>query len=672
MLRITPPTIALSSPRVAIAGLYALSGVLFGAALSTPALGLLAWPSIAALAVALARTHSSRAAIVGTLVAQFLGRLAGCPWSWQAADLIFDYSPPVEAAIAFAQLASWAIPNTLTIGLLHRICRSKVAVRFWLPAAWGLGESLSYSLSQVCIDNWLNTQWQVAPVLRALALVGWWPLFFGCLFAAAALGEALAARSLRIALPALALLLAIGSAPPIRTRDEAQLGGIAALHVRSKVELPHRIPEGGDLLVWPEAALDLQPLMAEGAGTGAVIPPPLPGANVNHLLGLVTSLPNGIHQNSVLSVTAEGRVLASRAKRFLMPIAERRVLLFGRDRYLPGSRPVRLDVSGRAISALVCGEAFSRALAAEGKRSGAAIMALIAREAFMPTDTAQNQLLAIQVMRSVEFGLPSVRASYGGHAAFVAADGRVLARSGRTRNGILLWDPTHGGRDFDFRGRPIGIGPPPVDPAPDVAVLYSEQAPELRARCPEGRCSYHSIERFTCQDARAAAVIVSGHGQSPDYLSRPASDVAAAVRCFKPQLVVIDTCFGATSDLLNALGNLDAEVVAAASLLPPSGFVYGSDFFAAVDPKVRAAAVNTLPVTELLRWRIDQAALASVLTGVDAMAAEALGAHLARRRPWMVKVEVPSGGPILVPVAWERLRSAHPVPRMLPPARSVH
>lgn len=663
------PRAVLTSPLCLPGGLYLLSGLLFGAALATPTLALLAWPSIVVLAIALQRTESSLGAVGGALVSQFVGRLVGCPWSWKAADLIFDYGPLTEATIAFGQLASWAIPNTLTIGLFHRICRGRVAVRFWLPVAWALGEVLSYSLSQVCLVDWLNTQWRVIPVLRALALVGWWPLLFGCLFAAASIGEALAARSVRIALPALAIFTAIALAPPIGAHGEAKLEGIATLHVNSKVDLPHRLPEGVDLLIWPEAALDLQPLLAEGPGRGAVIPPPLPGANVNHLIGLLTSLPGGVRQNSVVAVGAEGQVLQSRAKRVLMPIAERRALIFGRDTYRIGSRSVRLDVSGRAIAALVCGEAFSRALAAEAKSSGAEIMALVAREAFMPTDIAQNQLQAIQVMRSVEFGLPSVRASYGGHAAFVAADGRVLARSGRIGNGILRWDSQHGGQDFDFRGRSINAGSSPAALAPDVAVLYSEQAPALRARCLEGRCAYHSIERFTCNSARASAVIVSGHGQPPDYLARPAAEIAAAVRCFHPQLVVVDTCFGATSELLKALGDLDAVVVAASSLLPPSGFVYGPGFFSASDPQVRAAAVNTLPLTELLRWRIDQGALDTLLAEVDAMDSESLGAHLARRRPATVKFELPGGGPVLIPINRQRLGPVRP-PQLRLPARS--
>lgn len=283
------------------AGLCALSGLLFGAALASPPPGLLAWPSIAALTAALRRTRSFRAAALGILVAQFIGRLVGCPW----------------------------------------------------------------------------------------------------------------VRSARVALPAAALIGAIALAPPIPARGEARLRGVAALPVSSTVDLPHRLPAGIDLLIGPEAALELRPLLAENPGSGALIPAPLPGARTNHLLGLITSLPGGIRQNPVLSVAADGHVLASRAKRLFMPIAERRVLFFGRTRYQAGARPVRLDVSGRAIAALVCGEAFSRALVSEGKESGAELIALVAREGFMPTATAHDQLLAIQVLRSVEFGLPSVRAAYG-------------------------------------------------------------------------------------------------------------------------------------------------------------------------------------------------------------------------------------------------------------------
>ena len=243
----------------------------------------------------------------------------------------------------------------------------------------------------------------------------------------------------------------------------------------------------------------------------------------------------------------------------------------------------------------------------------------------------------------------------------------MLATSRTDRNGLLVWDHARGARDFDLRGRLAGDGAPPSDPPADVAVLYSERAPHLRARCPEGRCAYSPLEGFECGEARAAAVIVAGHGQPPDYLARPAAEVAAAIRCFEPELVVVDTCFGASSELLAALGDLHAVIVATASLLPSSGFLYDREFFSEEDPRRRAEAVRTLPASELLRWRIDPAALREVLGVVAAMSPDELGERLARRRPPTVKMTLPEGGPVLVPIAWERLGSTRPRPKGRPP-----
>lgn len=133
--------------------------------------------------------------------------------------------------------------------------------------------------------------------------------------------------------------------------------------------------------------------------------------------------------------------------------------------------------------------------------------------------------------------------------------------------------------------------------------------------------------------------------------------------------MIVDTCFGASSELLAALGDLEAVIVATTSLLPSSGFAYGGEFFAARDPRARAEAVRTIPESELLRWRNDPGALAGALAQVEAMDAEELGARLARRSPTMVKVELPGGGSVLVPIAWERLGPTRPRPSIRVPSR---
>ncbi len=247
-----------------------------------------------------------------------------------------------------------------------------------------------------------------------------------------------------------------------------------------------------------------------------------------------------------------------------------------------------------------------------------------------------------------------------GYALFVSSDGRVLAQSGTDQNGFLMWDEARGARDVDFYGRTIDTGMPALVPAPNTAVLYSQYAPALRARCPEGRCSYHAIEDFECREARAATVIIAGHGQPPTYLSRDAETVAAAVRCFEPELVVVDTCYGASSGLLASLGDLEAVVVAAPTLLPFSGLGFEPEFFTAEDPERRAVAIRSPPGGELLRWRVDQTSLAATLERVASMDATTLGKHIARRSPAEVKVPLGTSGSVLVPVDWTRVRSRAP------------
>lgn len=651
------------------AGLYGLAGALLGAALASPWLAACAWLAIAAYAVALGRTRSSLVAAACVVVAHGLTTLIAFPWMWAGNHRIFAYSLAEMVALRFGEVMILAVPYAIAVGVGHGLLARRLAARLWLPLAWAGGEALSFATSNACVDDWLNTQWTAQPVLRALALVGWWPLLLACLFAAASLGEALATRRWRVALPGAALVAALPLAPAIVDDRADALAGIGAMHTSSTVALPHVLPDGVELLLWPEATLELRPLLAEGPGNGAFVPPLLPGSPVAHLTGLLTTLPDGRMQNQALAVAADGRVLASRAKRVFLPVAERRFLGLGETPYLAGTRPALLEVGGRSIVPLICGEGLSRGLLAEGLAAGGEVLAILASDRWFASERALRQFLAIQVLRSVEFGVPSVRAAFDGRASFVGADGRVLARSALERGGILTWDRARGARDLDFRGRAIDEGPPPTDPPPDVAVLYSEQAPHLRARCPEGRCVYHPLERFECEGARAAAVIVAGHGQPPEYLARPAAEVAAAVRCFEPELVVIDTCLGASSELLLALGDLDAVIVATASLLPSSGFTYGRDFFAATDPAARAAAVHTAPATEILRWRNDPGALAELLAGVEAMGADELGARLARRVPPTVKVELPGGGPVLVPIAWERLGARRPRPPMRPRSR---
>ncbi len=628
-----------------------------------PALALGAWLAVACMAAALTWTLEPWLALLGALIAHWLAVLIGLNWLVEMNISVFQCTSATAYMYMAGETCVWALCLALPIGLGFMLFRRRVAVCWWLPLAWAAGETLRFEVMNVNIGDWLVTQWTVEPVLRLLGLAGWWPTHFACIFAASCFGQAIATRHRAVALPSAIIVIALLMLPPLPGHGTELLRGVAAVHTTSTVALPHSYPPGSDsddpidLIIWPETVFHLRAKMLEGPGRGTRIPQLVHGGHASQLIGLETTWPQADSLNQIVAVGDDGLVLASRAKKLLLPIAERQFLGLGHNRYPPGTYPARLEVAGRSIIPLICGEFLSRALVQEGLLAGGELLVVIAGDQMMSNDRARRQLLAVQVLRSVEFGVPSVRASFRGWAYFISSDGQLLARSGHTRNGLLRWDEQHGARDIDFYGRTIDADPPAPHPQPEIVVLYSREAPEFRTRCPEGKCTYRTIEDFSCDQERAATVIVAGHGAPPTYLSHSANDIGAAIRCFAPELVVIDTCFGASSEILAELVGLDPLVVAAPFLLPPAGLNYLPEFFAAVDAKRRAGAVMSSVGSQLLRWRVDRHVLSFAIERVNAMDAASLRRQLVRRHPSQVGVALGDAGRILVPFDWHRMNA---------------
>lgn len=643
---------------------YVASGLSLGLTWRDPAFWPAAWLSAALLVAALGATRTILGAALGMFAVQVLG-FYGLDWAPGLNETVFRHTRLQAEAFRFGQALVWSLPFVLSVSVSFTLVRRRLAPCWWLPLAWGAGETLRFALMSVSIGDWLNTQWTVVPVLRAVGHLGWWPAHTACLMAAGCVGQAVVARRAVFALPACAIFLMLLALPPLPVPATDALRGIAAMHTRSMVDLPHVAPPpsaGGnavDLIVWPETHLYLKPRLIDGAGEGVTLRPLLRGSEATHLIGLETTFPfRGTH-NQVVALDRDGRVLGSRAKRMLLPVAERQFLGFGKDHMVPGHGSTVLNVAGRRAIALICGEALSRSLVAEGKAEGGELLLILARDQMLVNDEAKTALLASQVMRSVEFGLPSVRASYGGWANFVAADGTVLAQSKAAANGLLRWDDTDGARDHDFFGRAIAgrALPPAAGPAP-VAVLYSVEAERYRTPCPEGKCRYYPIEDFQCGVPRAETVIIAGHGEPPDYLGRPADEIARAVRCLAPALIVADACYSASSDLFLALADTEALVVAAPFLVPTAGLDYPPAFFAEADPARRAAAIPDLPSGRLLRWKLQRPVLESVLEGAHQLQGRALLDHLVRRSPPYLGVDLQGAGTLLVPVDEARVKGA--------------
>lgn len=637
-----------SAQWAAIAGF----AILLGLGWTHPTLSLLAWPALTLLAIAVAPTRTVWGVFGMTLLGGTAARLIAFPWATEMNIILFQHShlmamaTKVAEAAAPAACVAFGVTVGWTLTQMTRRAGVPVPVPFWLPAAWTLGEECAVWSLTLGHDIWLNSQWQVTPVLRLLGHLGWWPAMLLCGVIWAGPAQAVLTRRWRwmATLAGAPLLLMLPALPDVH-RD--LLEGVAAIHMADDVTLPHRGPTGAqpELIIWPEDALHLRPMLHEGETPGARVRPLLPGSDAEHLVGLVTQARLAGRLNQLVHVGPDGAVRSSRAKRLLLPLGERRILGLGFQSSQPGVGPVVMSVGGRSVIALICGESFSRALVAEGVAAGGELLVVSARDHILPSPQAFRQIFAAQVLRSVEAGLPSVRASLSGRAAFVASTGEVLAQSDGP-NGFLMYDATHGARAFRFDGQPVDA--PQSPPLPAVAVLYSKTSPRLRTRCPEGACTGYLLEHFKCPGTRASTVIVAGHGLPPNWLSHQPAEVARAVACFKPDLIVIDTCLGATAELLTALAPLDAVIVAATTLVPAGGLVYAPRFFEPGPPEARAEAVR-LEQGDVLAGRITAADIADAEARVAAMSTAERRDTLARRRPPLVRASTPHGA-ILVPI----------------------
>lgn len=649
----TSPTVRGILVALALIGASAL----IGAGHLQPAWAALAWVGLAVMGFVLTREAPPAWVIAGLLLGGLAEQYVGHPWHVR---FLHDYVPggmavavPASVLIHLGMVLPQRLPLVIGWHLGRRFTWPAVA---WLPIAWAVGEALNDALSGISHEAWLYSQWQFEPVLRAVGHLGWVPALLVCLTIAVAAGEALGRRAGRLALVPLVGILLLAALPPLPKADARAFAGVGAVHMGDPAIRPTAAPPGIDLLIWPEAMLRRPLRMSEAGPAGRVAPPV---AGVSHLIGAHTRSPEGL-QNSLLTLGPDGAVSAMRAKRRLFAMTERPVFgqALGPWQYAPGTAPPVVSAAGRRVLGLICVEASDRALVAEGVRAGADLMAICADErALHGARAGAEQMLAVAVMRAVEFRLPVVRAAIEGPAALIGPDGRVLAVTAQGRHGILT-----------ARGD-VAFGPVPYDPpaagqagAPlEAAVIYSQATPTMLAALPGDRARHFAVEGFVNPGVRARTVVLAGHSLPPTYLDQPAEHVAEAIASFAPELVVLDTCYGASTPILEALVKAGARavVVAPPYRIPRDGFAYAPNFFSERDPARRAALVRTEPAFPLLRWRPDGAALATLGRELGGLDARALRARLHRVSPPLVKSVLPAtGAVVLTPVAAARFRAA--------------
>ena len=215
------------------------------------------------------------------------------------------------------------------------------------------------------------------------------------------------------------------------------------------------LPTGDpDLIVWPETALAE---ILERAGPSIDTISDLAG-NVPIITGVQRRARDDIYHNSLIMIETGGEVTATYDKQHLVPFGEyfpggelaARLGLMGFASsqgfgFTPGSTETRIDVPGIGTARpLICYEGiFSEELTTDQRPD---LLLLITNDAWFGKGAGPEQHLAQARLRSIEQGLPMVRAANTGISAMIDPYGRLISIMALDEQGVLdvqLPQPTH-------------------------------------------------------------------------------------------------------------------------------------------------------------------------------------------------------------------------------------
>lgn len=198
-------------------------------------------------------------------------------------------------------------------------------------------------------------------------------------------------------------------------------------------------------VVWPETAVPfiLTPSSSALALMATAVPPS--GYLLTGAARATDRIENGVW-NSLLVVTAQGRIAASYDKVHLVPLGEyipfHRQLapvsgMIGRGSFEEGSGPATLALPGLPpFSPSICYEAIFPAAITDSARRARWLLN-VTNDAWFGVSTGPYQHLTSARMRSVEEGLPMLRAANTGISAVIDGYGRVLASLDMEQQGVI-------------------------------------------------------------------------------------------------------------------------------------------------------------------------------------------------------------------------------------------
>jgi len=196
---------------------------------------------------------------------------------------------------------------------------------------------------------------------------------------------------------------------------------------------------GGLLVVWPETASPYA--LAQDAGARQAIAEAASPALMT-LAGTERFESASIAHNSLVAVAPDGSMAGLYDKAHLVPFGEYfpsyAHFLLGEQGFVPGPGIHTLHLPGIGpIGPLICYEAiFPAQVVDEADRPD--LLVNITNDAWFGDSAGPRQHLAAARLRTVEEGLPMLRAANTGISAVIDPLGRVTAALGLDRSGVLL------------------------------------------------------------------------------------------------------------------------------------------------------------------------------------------------------------------------------------------
>jgi len=200
-----------------------------------------------------------------------------------------------------------------------------------------------------------------------------------------------------------------------------------------------------DLVIWPENALDRDPL--RDTEVGARLAQAVQDVGRPFIVGAITDVDPTHFRNTLLFIDADASIKGRYDKQHLVPFGEYVPWPSLRDRIsalrqvpfdgVPGDGPVTFEVGGVRIGGVICFESIFPELVRRFVDQGAQILLVGTNNASFGRTTAASEHLAQSQMRAVEEGRYLVHAAISGISAVVAPDGRILQRAGVFRDATL-------------------------------------------------------------------------------------------------------------------------------------------------------------------------------------------------------------------------------------------